>query len=159
MLSGSGLCLVCIACLIRKTELMSISQMKLITSRIATPRLPWDVATFRENIDGVLLARPCKCYLRISMTWLLKHVFRQNSVEELYSLLKFLQIRPLNDWSTFNEQINKPVKAGRQVRAMKRLHVSSICLLCYRRLIFSPPRSGHFESCYASPEERPHAQR
>lgn len=49
--------------------------------------------------------------------------FRQNSVEELFSLIKFLQIRPLNDWTTFNEQIAKPVKAGRQVRAMKRLHV------------------------------------
>lgn len=53
---------------------------------------------------------------------------RQNNVEELYSLLKFLRIRPLNDWQTFNEQINKPVKSGRSVTAMKRLHVSiSLC--------------------------------
>lgn len=49
---------------------------------------------------------------------------RQNSVEELYSLIKFLQIRPLNEWTTFNEQIAKPVKNGRSVRAMKRLQVS-----------------------------------
>jgi SNF2 family DNA or RNA helicase len=49
---------------------------------------------------------------------------RQNSVEELYSLIKFLQIKPLNDWQTFNEQIAKPVKGGTSVRAMKRLHVS-----------------------------------
>jgi len=49
---------------------------------------------------------------------------RQNNVEELYSLLKFLRIRPLNDWQTFNEQINQPVKSGKSVRAMKRLHVS-----------------------------------
>jgi SNF2 family DNA or RNA helicase len=48
---------------------------------------------------------------------------RQNSVEELYSLIKFLQIRPLNDWITFNDQIAKPVKSGRSVRAMKRLQV------------------------------------
>lgn len=49
---------------------------------------------------------------------------RQNNVEELYSLLNFLCIRPLNDWTTFNEQINKPVKSGKGTRAMKRLHVS-----------------------------------
>jgi SNF2 family DNA or RNA helicase len=49
---------------------------------------------------------------------------RQNNVEELYSLLKFLRIKPLNDWQTFNEQINKPIKSGRSVGAMKRLHVS-----------------------------------
>lgn len=48
---------------------------------------------------------------------------RQNNVEELFSLLQFLRIRPLNDWDTFNTQINKPVKSGRSVRAMKRLQV------------------------------------
>lgn len=54
-------------------------------------------------------------------------VYRQNNVEELYSLLNFLRIRPLNDWSTFNEQIAKPVKSGKGTRAMKRLHVR--CLI------------------------------
>jgi SNF2 family DNA or RNA helicase len=48
---------------------------------------------------------------------------RQNNVEELYSLLKFLRIKPLSDWQTFNEQISKPVKSGYSIRAMKRLHV------------------------------------
>lgn len=52
-------------------------------------------------------------------------ITRQNTVEELYSLIKFLRVRPLNDWHTFNEQIAKPVKAGRPVRALKRLQVSS----------------------------------
>ena len=44
-------------------------------------------------------------------------------MDELFSLLKFLRIRPLNDWQTFNEQIAKPVKAGRPVLAIRRLHV------------------------------------
>ena len=57
---------------------------------------------------------------------------RQNNVEELYSLLKFLRVKPLNDWQTFNEQINKPVKSGRSVRAMKRLHVCTFLLLSSR---------------------------
>lgn len=56
-------------------------------------------------------------------------IYRQNNVEELYSLLNFLRIRPLNDWETFNNQINKPVKSGKSVRAMKRLQVL---------IIFSP---------------------
>ena len=49
---------------------------------------------------------------------------RQNNIEELFSLLKFLRIRPLNDWVTFNSQIAQPIKQGRGAgRAMKRLQV------------------------------------
>lgn len=45
-------------------------------------------------------------------------------MDELYSLIKFLRIRPLNDWAQFSEQISKPVKNGRGAnRAMKRLQV------------------------------------
>ena len=50
---------------------------------------------------------------------------RQNNVEELFSLFKFLRVKPLNDWHTFNETIAKPIKANRTTRAMKRLHVSA----------------------------------
>ena len=57
-------------------------------------------------------------------------VIRQNNVEELYSLIKFLRLRPLNEWETFNEQIAKPVKGGRPTRALKRLHVSSQFAFC-----------------------------
>ena len=49
---------------------------------------------------------------------------RQNNVTELYSLLKFLRIKPLSNWDTFNTQIAKPVTSGRGAgRAMKRLQV------------------------------------
>lgn len=50
----------------------------------------------------------------------------QNSVEDLFSILKFLRIKPLNDWPHFNETIVKPVKAGRSTLAMKRLQVCPI---------------------------------
>lgn len=44
---------------------------------------------------------------------------------ELYSLIKFLRIKPLSHWDTFNTQIAKPVKSGKGAnRAMKRLQVS-----------------------------------
>jgi SNF2 family DNA or RNA helicase len=66
-------------------------------------------------------------FVRISRHWQRIKIWeRQNSVEELFSLIKFLQIRPLNDWHEFNDKIAKPVKSGRSVRAMKRLHV---CLI------------------------------
>lgn len=47
----------------------------------------------------------------------------QNNVEELYSLLKFLRLRPLDDWAEFKEKIAQPIKNGRPQRAIKRLHV------------------------------------
>ena len=47
----------------------------------------------------------------------------QNSVEELYSLFKFLRTRPLDRWQTFREQIVQPIKEGRTKIAMKRLHL------------------------------------
>lgn len=50
---------------------------------------------------------------------------RQNTVDELFSLIKFLRIRPLSDWQTFNDHVAKPMKAGKPVRAIKRLHVRS----------------------------------
>ncbi|KIK96178.1 hypothetical protein PAXRUDRAFT_826224 [Paxillus rubicundulus Ve08.2h10] len=63
------------------------------------------------------------CALESKFRWCLTGTPLQNTVEELYSLIKFLRIRPLNDWQTFNEQIAKPVKSGRPGRALKRLHV------------------------------------
>jgi SNF2 family DNA or RNA helicase len=52
---------------------------------------------------------------------------RQNNVTELYSLIKFLRIKPLSIWEEFNDKIAKPVKNGRGAnRAMKRLQVRVI---------------------------------
>lgn len=51
-------------------------------------------------------------------------------MDELFSLLKFLRVRPLNDWQNFNEQVAQPIKAGRPVRALKRLHVRPFVHLC-----------------------------
>lgn len=49
---------------------------------------------------------------------------RQNNVQELYSLFKFLRIKPLNDKQSFESQIAKPLKSGRNAgQAMKKLRV------------------------------------
>ncbi|KAG1752062.1 SNF2 family N-terminal domain-containing protein [Suillus lakei] len=63
------------------------------------------------------------CELDGKFRWCLTGTPMQNTVDELFSLLKFLRVRPLNDWQNFNEQVAQPIKAGRPVRALKRLHV------------------------------------
>ncbi|KAJ8475179.1 hypothetical protein ONZ51_g6714 [Trametes cubensis] len=63
------------------------------------------------------------CALEAKFRWCLTGTPMQNNVEEIYSLIKFLRIVPLNDWQTFNSSVAKPIKAGRPVRALKRLQV------------------------------------
>lgn len=64
------------------------------------------------------------CELPSKFRWCLTGTPMQNNVTELYSLLKFLRIKPLSNWDTFNTQIAKPVTSGRGAgRAMKRLQV------------------------------------
>jgi SNF2 family DNA or RNA helicase len=62
-------------------------------------------------------------FITYDISFVIVLLHRQNNVEELYSLFKFLRIRPLNDWDHFNTHINKPVKSGKSARAMKRLQV------------------------------------
>ena len=47
----------------------------------------------------------------------------QNKVEEFFSLVHFLRIKPLNDWGTFKQRIIDSLKKGRTKAPMKRLHV------------------------------------
>ncbi|KAF7799491.1 hypothetical protein EIP86_010726 [Pleurotus ostreatoroseus] len=70
------------------------------------------------------------CALEGKFRWCLTGTPMQNNVEELYSLIKFLRIKPLNDWQTFRDQIAEPIKKNRPQRAIKRLHVIlNACML------------------------------
>ncbi|KAG2029567.1 SNF2 family N-terminal domain-containing protein, partial [Suillus americanus] len=79
------------------------------------------------------------CELDGKFRWCLTGTPMQNTVDRLFSLLNFFRVRPLNDWQNFNEQIAQPIKAGRPVRALKRLHVvlQSIMLRRTRDLVLN----------------------
>ncbi|KAF8639149.1 hypothetical protein AX17_001638 [Amanita inopinata Kibby_2008] len=95
--------------------------------------------------------------LRAKYRWCLTGTPMQNNVQELYSLFKFLRIKPLNDWTSFNEQIAKPVKTGKDAgRAMKKLRavLQEVMLrrtkdqtLNGKRLVELPKRDVNVISC------------
>ncbi|KAF8065081.1 SNF2 family DNA-dependent ATPase [Lyophyllum atratum] len=97
------------------------------------------------------------CELNGKFRWCLTGTPMQNNVVELYSLIKFLRIKPLSNWDNFNTQIAKPVKNGKGAsRAMKRLQVVLKQIMLRRRkdqslngkaLIDLPARIVNVVSC------------
>lgn len=63
------------------------------------------------------------CALMADSRWCLTGTPIQNNADELYSLLKFLGISPYNDYSTWMDQISRPISSGQAKIAMQRLHV------------------------------------
>ncbi|KAG8624571.1 hypothetical protein KVT40_007638 [Elsinoe batatas] len=58
-----------------------------------------------------------------------------NSVDELYSLIKFLRIRPYNIWTKFNLEFSRPIKSSREEfreSAMRRLQALLKAILLRR---------------------------
>ncbi|KAF8635554.1 hypothetical protein AX15_000207 [Amanita polypyramis BW_CC] len=97
------------------------------------------------------------CELKAKYRWCLTGTPMQNNVQELYSLFKFLRIRPLNDWQSFDTQIGRPLKSGRGAgSAMKKLRavLQEVMLrrtkdqtLNGKRLIELPKRIVNIVSC------------
>ncbi|KAJ6455500.1 SNF2 family N-terminal domain-containing protein [Mycena vitilis] len=104
------------------------------------------------------------CQLQAKFRWCLTGTPMQNNIDELFSLFKFLRIKPLNDWEHFNNQIAKPVKSGDSAgRAMKRLQVVLQHIMLRRMktqringkpLIELPPRIVNIVSCTFDSSER-----
>ncbi|CAK5280366.1 unnamed protein product [Mycena citricolor] len=104
------------------------------------------------------------CALQGKFRWCLTGTPMQNSVDELFSLLKFLRIKPLNEWERFNLQIAKPVKSGKGAgRAMKRLQVVLKQIMLRRTknqqlngkaLVDLPSRTINVISCAFDPSEQ-----
>ncbi|KAG5520185.1 hypothetical protein PMAC_001262 [Pneumocystis sp. 'macacae'] len=47
------------------------------------------------------------CKLQATYRWCLSGTPMQNSIDELYSLMRFLRIRPYDDWSTFSDHFSR----------------------------------------------------
>ncbi|KAG5440669.1 hypothetical protein PCK2_000257, partial [Pneumocystis canis] len=63
------------------------------------------------------------CSLKGCNRWCLTGTPIQNSIEELYSLFKFLRIEPLNDFTVWKEQISKTMSQGDDDISFKRLKI------------------------------------
>lgn len=104
------------------------------------------------------------CELKGRFKWCLTGTPLQNSVDELYSLLKFLHIRPWHEFDKFNYDVAQPIKKGvRAGTAMKRLQVILKQIMLRRRkddtlngkrLIELPKRTVEIVSCPFDGSER-----
>ncbi|KAG0178617.1 hypothetical protein DFQ28_004123 [Apophysomyces sp. BC1034] len=64
--------------------------------------------------------------------WCLTGTPIQNHVDELYSLLWFLRIQPLSDYSTFRKTISLPIQLGQGKLALERLKVVLMAVMLRR---------------------------
>ncbi|KAF5348032.1 hypothetical protein D9758_010054 [Tetrapyrgos nigripes] len=104
------------------------------------------------------------CELEAKFRWALTGTPLQNDVTEIYSLFKFLRIKPFSSWDHFNENIAKRIKSGNGAnRAMKRLQVVLKQIMLRRQktdtmngkvLIELPQRIVNIISCDFSPSEQ-----
>jgi SNF2 family DNA or RNA helicase len=60
-----------------------------------------------KSTKGALAA----CHLQAEFRWCLTGTPMQNSVDELYSLIRFLRIAPYNSYEKFNQDFSRPLKA------------------------------------------------
>lgn len=85
-----------------------------------------------HNIKNKTTKNAQACFaLEGKYRWCLTGTPMQNSVDELYSLFRFLRLRPLDDWPEFKQKISDPVRKGRPSQAIKRLHVGVYVCQCY----------------------------
>ncbi|KAI8331610.1 SNF2 family N-terminal domain-containing protein [Choanephora cucurbitarum] len=109
-------------------------------------------------------ARGC-CQIEATYRWCLTATPIQNKIEELYSLIKFLRIRPFCDWEEFRESIVKPMKAGNHRKAIRVAHLlmkaismrrSKKAKIDGRPILDLPERNVHMTHIDFSPDERTH---
>ncbi|EXJ94910.1 hypothetical protein A1O1_00028 [Capronia coronata CBS 617.96] len=74
------------------------------------------------------------CHIQADYRWALTGTPMQNSVEELFSLVKFCRIRPYNEWSHFSRDISRPLKnrTGNKDKAMTTLQALLRAILLRR---------------------------
>ncbi|GAN10077.1 ATP-dependent DNA helicase [Mucor ambiguus] len=109
-------------------------------------------------------ARSC-CLLDANYRWCMTATPIQNKIEELYSLLKFLRIRPFCDWCEFRDTILRPMSTGYHKKAIRvaavlmkaiSLRRSKKALIDGRPILNLPERNIHMTHIDFSPDERVH---
>ncbi|KAI9262419.1 SNF2 family N-terminal domain-containing protein [Phascolomyces articulosus] len=98
-----------------------------------------------------------------SYRWCMTATPIQNRIEELYSLIKFLRIRPYCEWDEFRDQIKKPLDKGLQEHAIKKVQAllkaislrrSKKAKIDGRPILKLPERNIHFTHVDFTPDER-----
>ncbi|ERF69085.1 hypothetical protein EPUS_01041 [Endocarpon pusillum Z07020] len=70
------------------------------------------------------------CYLQAEYRWCLTGTPMQNSVDELYSLIRFLRIAPYNSFEKFNRDFSRPLKAKSSYAESKENAMQQLQALC-----------------------------
>jgi SNF2 family DNA or RNA helicase len=124
-------------------------------------RVILDEAQFIKN-KLTLSAKSC-CALDAEYRWCLSGTPMQNKVEELYSLIKFLRIKPYNDEKKFTQDIGSGIKKGTSDQSIQKLRVLLQVILLRRTksteidgrpILQLPPRIVEFKQNVFDAEEK-----
>lgn len=93
-------------------------------------RVVLDEAQYIKN-KSTLASKACSA-LESQYRWCLSGTPMQNNVMELYSLLRFLRIKPYDEESLFNKEIGNPIQKTGDKNAMKKLQALLKAILLRR---------------------------
>ena len=81
------------------------------------------------------------CGLTAEFRWCLTGTPYQNTVDDVYSLVKFLRIPPFSEWNYWKERITRPAKNGQTSLALTRLRtlLRAIMLRRTKDILKVPP--------------------
>ncbi|KAI7875063.1 SNF2 family N-terminal domain-containing protein [Mucor mucedo] len=105
------------------------------------------------------------CAVDATYRWCMTATPIQNKIEELYSLIKFLRIRPFCEWDEFRDCIAKPMKAGNHKKAIKVAQVlmkaislrrSKKAMIDGKPILDLPARNVNMTHIDFTPDERNH---
>ncbi|KAI7850279.1 SNF2 family N-terminal domain-containing protein [Circinella umbellata] len=129
--------------------------------RLKFHRVILDEAHTIKN-ERTIMATSC-CRLDATYRWCMTATPIQNRIEELFSLIRFLRIRPYCEWEEFRDQIKKPLNNGDQEHALKKVQalLKAIALrrskkakIDGRPILKLPERNVHFTHVDFTPDER-----
>ncbi|KAF7729901.1 hypothetical protein EC973_003635 [Apophysomyces ossiformis] len=130
-------------------------------SRLEFHRVILDEAHIIKN-KRTRMAEAC-CRLQADHRWCLTATPIQNKIDELYSLIKFLKIRPYCEWEEFRDEIAKPMKNGAYEQALKKVQIllKAIALRRSKKakidgkpILSLPERNVHFTHVDFTEDER-----